>query len=211
MMFRALQLGMAMSFYNSALAAPLLPVSDSAATIPGHYIVVLHGDVPRLDKDLLAAHFGATNASFSVGSFGGFSGAWDTDTLQKILNNELVKYVEHDTVVHAFGEQQNAPWGLDRMDQRDVPLDGVYRYPDSAGQDVTAYILDTGIYVEHEDFGGRARFGWKADPTWSDSDKNGHGTHVASTVGGSSFGVAKKCSLVGVKVLSDTGSGSTSG
>jgi subtilisin family serine protease len=74
-----------------------------------------------------------------------------------------------------------------------------------------AYIVDTGIYVEHEDFGGRAKFGFKSDNSWSNTDGNGHGTHVASTTGGTTYGVAKSVDLIAVKVLSDQGSGPTSG
>ena len=102
-------------------------------------------------------------------------------------------------------------WGLDRIDQEDLPLDNTYTPPaktDGAG--VTAYILDTGIMIEHEDFEGRASYG--ADFTFEgDGDGNGHGTHCAGTVGGKDSGVAKGVDLVAVKVLDSGGSGSWSG
>jgi len=111
---------------------------------------------------------------------------------------------------------QNAPqgapsWGLSRISQRRLNINNVYDEPQNQGVGVTAYIVDTGIYVEHDDFGGRAAFGYKADNSWSNTDGNGHGTHVASTTGGTSYGVAKRVRLVAVKVLSDQGSGPTSG
>jgi len=105
----------------------------------------------------------------------------------------------------------SASWGLDRIAEVEMKLDGFYTYPTSAGSGVVAYIIDTGIFVEHEDFIGRAKFGWKAESSWSDSDKNGHGTHVASTVMGIKYGVARKASAVAVKVLGDNGSGTNAG
>lgn len=74
--------------------------------------------------------------------------------------------------------QENPPsWGIDRIDQESLPLDQKYYYNSSAGQGVNVYILDAGVYTEHSDFEGRASFGYKVDPTWSDGDNNGHGTH----------------------------------
>jgi len=92
-----------------------------------------------------------------------------------------------------------------------MSLDGFYSAPTTGGRGVVAYIIDTGVYIEHQDFAGRARFGFKATPSWSDTDRNGHGTHVASTVGGKDYGVARHSELVGVKVLGDNGSGTTAG
>ncbi|WP_405830179.1 S8 family peptidase [Streptomyces sp. NBC_00105] len=105
--------------------------------------------------------------------------------------------------------QAQAPWPLDRIDQRELPLDGSYTYPTRA-EGVTVYIVDTGINTLHEEFGGRARFGYNAVFLGSSRDCNGHGTHVAATVGGQTYGVAKGVSLVGVKVADCHGSGSLS-
>jgi len=106
-------------------------------------------------------------------------------------------------------------WGLTRVSQQaNLNPDDHYTYPDTAGQEVVLYILDTGIYVDHADFEGappRATFGWKAEPGWSNLDGNGHGTHVASTSGGNNFGIARKTRLVAVKVLGDSGSGTWAG
>ena len=121
-----------------------------------------------------------------------------------------VKSVEQNGMAYTF-DIQDAPssWGLDRIDSRSG-LDGQYTYPETAGAGVTAYIIDTGINVEHSDFEGRATFGF--DSTGEGNfDGNGHGTHVAGTIGGKSYGIAKKVDLVGVKVLSSRGSGTYAG
>jgi subtilisin family serine protease len=105
--------------------------------------------------------------------------------------------------------QNNATWGLDRIDQRNLPLSGTYTY-DVSGSGVRAYIIDTGIHYSHNEFGGRASFGY--DALGGDgSDCNGHGTHVAGTVGGTVYGVAKNVALYAVRVLNCSGSGTTSG
>jgi subtilisin family serine protease len=109
-----------------------------------------------------------------------------------------------------MGEQLNPPWGLDRIDQRDLPLDGRYRYPNEA-QSVRAYVLDTGVRATHTDFGGRVLPGYDFIGDDTDAgDGNGHGTFVAGIIGGAKYGVAKKIRIVPVKVLDDTGAGSMS-
>ncbi|MFG2618115.1 S8 family serine peptidase [Streptomyces sp. NPDC048507] len=102
--------------------------------------------------------------------------------------------------------QTAAPWPLDRIDQRELPLDGGYTYATRA-QGVTVYVVDTGINTLHQEFGGRARSGYNAVWTEGAADCNGHGTHVAATVGGATYGVAKGVSLVGVKVADCQGDG----
>jgi subtilisin family serine protease len=121
-----------------------------------------------------------------------------------------VAYVERDAAVHAETTQTGATWGLDRIDQRNQPLSGTFSYTNT-GAGVTAYIIDTGIRFSHSEFGGRATSGLDAVDGGSADDCNGHGTHVAGTVGGADYGVAKGVSLIAVRVLNCSGSGTTSG
>jgi subtilisin family serine protease len=122
-----------------------------------------------------------------------------------------VESVERDGVVTATTTQSNATWGLDRIDQRSLPLSSTYSYANT-GAGVKAYIIDTGIKTSHVDFGGRAIDGYDSiDGSLPAADCNGHGTHVSGTVGGSTYGVAKGVTLVAVRVLNCSGSGTWSG
>ncbi|WP_203783307.1 S8 family peptidase, partial [Asanoa ferruginea] len=126
---------------------------------------------------------------------------------KRVAANPNVAYVEQNHTVHAFGTQTNPPsWGLDRIDQRNLPLNQSYTYPNTASN-VHAYIIDTGIRTTHQQFGGRAVSGFDAVDGGAADDCNGHGTHVSGTVGGSAYGVAKGVQLVAVRVLNCQGSG----
>lgn len=139
----------------------------------------------------------------------GFSATLTEEQLIRLARDKRVKYVEPDQVISISGSQSNATWGLDRVDQRNTPLNQTYTW-DATGQGVRAYILDTGILPTHQEFGNRASIGY--DAYGGDGiDRQGHGTHVAGTVGGNVYGVAKNVLLIGVKVLDDNGSGTTSG
>ncbi|KAF9978776.1 hypothetical protein BGZ73_000423 [Actinomortierella ambigua] len=136
------------------------------------------------------------------------------DDIQELLELDDVDYIEQDAEFHITASQANPPsYGLPRIAQRNrlTNTRTTYKFPNQAGAGVTAYILDTGINTRHVDFQGRARMGANFIRGSPNTDENGHGTHVAGTVGSASFGVAKKVNLIGVKVLDRGGSGATSG
>jgi subtilisin family serine protease len=141
----------------------------------------------------------------------GFSGRLTAAAIEEFRRNPKVKYIEQNQVVTLVATQNNATWGLDRIDQANLPLSTNYTY-NTTGSTITAYIFDTGVRSDHVEFGGRVTGGFSAitlEPT--PEDGNGHGTHVAGTVGGSTYGVAKAVKIVPVKVLSATGSGTNAG
>ena len=142
----------------------------------------------------------------------GFAATLPSRAVDALSRNPNVAWVEADGPVWLVADQVGATWGLDRIDEkaRLPELDGNYTY-DFTGAGVTAYIIDTGIYTDHPDFGGRARSGFDAVDGGTADDCHGHGTHVAGTTGGATYGVAKGVSLVAVRVLDCAGSGSWSG
>ncbi|GIX32915.1 MAG: serine protease [Lysobacterales bacterium] len=140
--------------------------------------------------------------SFSVGKNKG--------AIEALLKDPRIAYVEEDGMVFLSATQSNAPWGLDRIDQRDLPLNGTYVY-DYTASNVRVYVIDSGIRASHTQFGGRVLSGVSyINDGRGTSDCNGHGTHVAGTVGGSTFGVAKAARLVPVRVFGCTGGSSNS-
>ena len=139
----------------------------------------------------------------------GFAARMSAERAKDLSDDPRVAYVEEDQVMEAVVTQNNATWGLDRVDQRNRPLNGTYIY-DRTGAGVHAYIIDTGIRTTHSQFTGRVGNGFSAI-TGGVADCNGHGTHVAGTVGGTIHGVAKAVTLHPVRVLSCSGSGSNSG
>jgi subtilisin family serine protease len=204
-------LAAATSSADAARLAPLLGVGGSG-DIAGHYIVVLKDDAT--DASLHGATATAAAQGGTVGfvyhsALKGFAAALSPAALSQVRALPSVKYVEVDGRVHVAKKQHNpGSWGLDRVDQRNLPLNSRYKYVKSAGSGVTAYIIDTGIRFTHQDFGGRATSGVDEVDGGTADDCNGHGTHVSGTVGGSSYGIAKGVSLVAVRVL-DCGGGGT--
>ncbi|KAK9760683.1 hypothetical protein K7432_015041 [Basidiobolus ranarum] len=149
---------------------------------------------------------------FTWENFNAYAGILSQDLVSDLKTNNDVEYVEAEQIFTISGAQYNPPsWGLPRVSQRVLNTNEQYNYPDTAGEGVDAYIIDTGISVKHSDFEGRATLPVSFIDGEATDDLNGHGTHVSGTVGGASYGVAKKVRLIGVKVLSGSGSGTTSG
>jgi subtilisin family serine protease len=188
-------------------AAPLVAASAATRAVPGSYIVVLkEGENPRS----VAAIAGVDPRFVYTAALNGFAAELNQGQLNALQHNPAVAYVEQDMRVSLNTTQSGATWGLDRIDQRDRPLNGTYTYtPTGAG--VRVYVVDTGIRFAHAEFGGRATSGYDAVDGGTADDCNGHGTHVAGTVGGTTYGVAKGVSIVGVRVLDCSGNGTNSG
>ncbi|MFI6257387.1 S8 family peptidase [Micromonospora zamorensis] len=190
--------------------------AGGATAVPDSYIVVLKDSAVARDRvgdtaKRLSGRHGGTVARTYGAALRGFEVKVSASAAARIAADPAVAYVEQNHTVSISGTQANPPsWGLDRIDQRNLPLDRSYTYPNTASN-VHAYIIDTGIKFSHNDFGGRATSGYDAVDGGSADDCNGHGTHVAGTVGGSSYGVAKAVQLVGVRVLNCSGSGTNAG
>jgi subtilisin family serine protease len=176
-------------------AAPLLSAA-SGKGIPGEYIVVLNDGA---DARSVAAVAGVSPKHVYTTALDGFSATLNQGQLVALQHNPNVKWIEQDQVATVSGTQTGATWGLDRIDQRNLPLSTTYDYtPTGAG--VHAYVIDSGIYTGHNDFGGRASIGYNGIFDGQE-DCHGHGTHVAGTLGSTTYGVAKGVTLVGVRVL----------
>lgn len=213
----------------ASVEVPTSQISVVGTVIENQYIVVLNKPGTfgltglRSAVDALAASYGIEVGRVFEHALDGFVGIMPAQVAALLALDPLVSYVEQDRIVAANGAQSNATWGLDRIDQTDLPLNGSYQFALN-GSGVHAYIVDTGIRASHNEFQGRIGNGYNtvgsgglfgigsgsADPNNTD-DCQGHGTHVAGTVGGSEFGVAKGVVLHPVRVLDCNGSGSNSG
>ena len=203
------------SFAQPAGDAATHPFSQSQP-IPGRYIVVFKKSVPNPAAEaanLMQGRGGQLHHTYS-GALKGFAASLPEAALQGIRNNPNVEYVEQDqtvTLSQVASPQNQASWGLDRIDQADLPLDTQYHFT-GAGAGVNVFVVDTGIRSDHVEFSGRLRPGFTAIADGNGTnDCKGHGTHVAGTVGGTTWGVAKGVSLIPVRVLDCAGSGSWSG
>ncbi|MBM0229552.1 S8 family serine peptidase [Micromonospora sp. ATA51] len=200
---------------SPALAAEptgVIRAAGGPTAVADSYIVVLKDSavapsrVADTARRLTARHGGSVARTWRA-ALRGFEVRVGAPAAARIAADPAVAYVEQNHTVSIFGTQTNPPsWGLDRIDQRNLPLDSSYTYPNTASN-VHAYIIDTGVLFGHNDFGGRAVSGFDAVDGGSADDCNGHGTHVSGTVGGSSYGVAKAVQIVGVRVLDCQGSG----
>jgi subtilisin family serine protease len=183
--------------------------------IVNQYIVVLKDDVADVDGEAhrLARDFGGDRNEGQTyhRALKGFSVRMNEQQALRLADDPQVAFVEEDGVVSLGATQTNATWGLDRIDQRDLPLNQTYNF-NATGSGVKAYIIDTGIRATHVEFAGRVISGFTAiNDGLGTNDGNGHGTHVSGTVGGSTWGVAKNVTLVAVRVLDSSGSGTNSG
>jgi subtilisin family serine protease len=217
----------------------LLSSAQAAAAQPikNQYIVVLKpqiglGDPLRLNEtvqSLLATVGGGQVLAQYTNVLKGFTVRMSASQAAALSRLPLVELVEQDQIMTASAIQSGATWGLDRIDQTNLPLDNSYAYPDQAGDGVTVYVIDTGLNAAHVDFAGRVGTGANFAPNTSNllcdllgllcpapqpgntTDCNGHGTHVAGTSVGATWGVAKAATIVPVRVLGCGGSGSNSG
>ncbi|GAA4660991.1 hypothetical protein GCM10023347_10570 [Streptomyces chumphonensis] len=215
----AAAIGTGLAFPAGAAPAEATVVgAGSASAVEGSYIVTMKESAVSVSagegeagEDVITEHGGTVEDTFDA-ALNGYAAASLTEREARRLAADPAVEKVYVNQRHTVSAEQTDPpnWGLDRIDQQALPLDQSYTYPDDGGQGVTAYVIDTGVMVEHEDFGGRAGNGF--DAVENDDvaqDGNGHGTHVASTIAGTEHGVAKNAEVVGVRVLDDNGSGTT--
>nr|WBO77037.1 S8 family peptidase [Streptomyces sp. SBE_14.2] len=191
--------------------------ADSPTAIKDSYIVTLKKGAglkaaSSAGKSLIKEYGGKVDKTFGK-VLNGYSATLSAAEARRLAADPSVASVEQNQRVQLTDTTQtSAPWGLDRIDQTSLPLSGTYTYPDSAGSGVTVYVIDTGVRITHSQISGRASYGYDAvDGDTTASDGNGHGTHVATTIAGSTYGVAKKAKIVAVRVLNNSGSGTTAG
>jgi subtilisin family serine protease len=211
----------ALAVAGSATAAPAtgqIRVATGAEAVAGSYIVGFKsgaatgsaGAVGQAAGTLAGRYGGAVRYTYTS-AVRGFAANMSAAAARRLAADPQVAWVEQDSKVRLITTQSGATWGLDRIDQRALPLTGTYSY-DTTAANVHAYIIDTGIRTTHVDFGGRASVGTDTvGDGRNGQDCNGHGTHVSGTVGGATFGVAKGVSLVAVRVLDCAGSGTNAG
>ena len=198
---------------TAALAAPAsaqgtIREAGTATVVKDSYVVVLKSsaEVPSAVSSLKGKYGGRVGHTYQH-ALSGFEVTLGESAARRLAADPRVSYVQQNGVFTASATQTGATWGIDRIDQRSRPLSGSYTYSTTASN-VTAYVIDTGILLNHAQFGGRAVSG--RDTVNNDNDAtdcNGHGTHVAGTIGGSTYGVAKGVKLVAVRVLNCSGSG----
>jgi subtilisin family serine protease len=197
-----------------ALTSALTSQIATAAPAPrlARFIVTLHDSVadPAAVARQHTALRGAAVHQIYSHSLKGYAATLPEIAVAALLGDSRVAGIERDGIMRASTTQSGATWGIDRIDQRNLPLSGTFTY-NNTGAGVRIYILDTGIRFSHNEFGGRATSGADFIDGGTADDCYGHGTHVAGTAAGSTYGVAKAASLVAVRVLGCNGSGSTSG
>jgi len=187
--------------------------------LDSHFIVVFQDNSTEADMvDLKTTFRTNITSEFSVGSMKGFTVVASATSLEKLQNHGSVDFVEKDIPMRLKGAQggslkntcdvqKNVPsWGISRVSNgKKLPIDNTYKYTDKVGSDVDVFMLDTGVRTTHVEFTGRASFGFNAAGGKVNTDKDGHGTHVAGTVAAQHYGICKACSIVSIKVFTDTG------
>lgn len=232
--------GLANAVQNELTAGPVVSKFRSVQAdkaISGQYIVVLKNDLVAQQVSVMSG-YAPLNAAASMNQrrsvvanmatemsnlygakvkqryhavMSGFVANMSRKQMRSLMADERVDYIEQDQMMYATATQTNPTWGLDRIDEADLPLDGLY-VDDVDGTGVNAYVIDTGVMISHSDFNGRAQNGWDfVDNDSVANDCNGHGTHVAGTIGSTTYGVAKNTTITAVRVLDCQGSGSNSG
>ncbi|HMO81433.1 MAG TPA: S8 family serine peptidase [Pyrinomonadaceae bacterium] len=188
----------------------------SSDPIPGRYIVVLD---PKMIPDSISEWDTVSTVYQMAGEFQvsvdnvytsvlrGFAGEMTEKSASELSRDPRILFVEEDSYTYPSGVQSASDWGLDRIDQRDLPLNGAFMYAHT-GVGVHVYVIDSGIRPTHQDFGGRATIAFDAlNDGQNGWDCTGHGTHVAGTIGSATYGVAKNANLYGVRVLPCSGPG----
>ncbi|KAL0948477.1 hypothetical protein HGRIS_011046 [Hohenbuehelia grisea] len=198
---------------SAVLASPttLKPIQrHRGQVVDGSYIVTLKDGV---DKKALVDALGLELTHDWQKSIHGFAGKFSDDALNALRASDAVNTIAEDGMVYAWATQDDAPWGLSRLSSTEKiagsdvgGLNYKYTYDDKAGEGVDVYVIDTGVYVEHNQFDGRATWGFSGN--YSDKDEHGHGTHCAGTIAGKQYGVAKAANVIAVRVLDGNGSGS---
>jgi subtilisin family serine protease len=191
---------------DRAVEPDLAVTSAGQPSVAGRFIVTLR---ERTNPAAVAREYKLQPDFVYTHALTGFAGRISEAARQGLLRDSRVLRVEPDGIATIVTTQSNATWGLDRVDQRALPLNTTYNYTNT-GAGVTAYIIDTGLRFSHGEFGGRASTGFDAIDGGSADDCHGHGTHVAGTVGGTTYGIAKGVTLIGVRVLNCSGSGTWS-
>ncbi|MGW6446999.1 S8 family peptidase [Lentzea sp. NPDC055074] len=181
-------------------------VVGTGDAVANSYIVVLKDGAKASPQALLSRYEGRIKRSYKAAISGFSVHEMSEKQARRLAADPSVAYVQRNLRMRSQDTQRGPVWGLDRIDQRALPLDNGYTYPAGAAQNVHAYVIDSGIRTTHSEFGGRASNGYDFiddDPVADDC--NGHGTHVASTLASRTFGVAKRAQVVGVKVLACNG------
>ncbi len=196
---------------DTARTTDLIPNAGDPGTLPGSYVVILDDESPAAsDARLLAEEYGGEVTHAYRHALKGFAAEMSQADALRLAADPAVELVRQNQLHHASTDiQVNPPsWGLDRIDEAELPLDDLYEFPSHSGAGVDVYVIDTGVHTTHQEFEGRASIGYDA---FNDGVTSGygHGTHVAGTVAGATYGVAKDASIISVRVIDAAGVATT--